>query len=92
MPRRIRHQVPFRAIYHDLDGTLTGKGPDSWTSFYYKHHEQPGCTTDIEKFDGVICDKRGRMRRVAFHSMSPSHRFLNMGFKILRFDDTFMAG
>lgn len=39
VPRRIKYQVPFKAIFHDLDGTLTGKGPDSWASFWYKHHD-----------------------------------------------------
>jgi len=91
VPRRIRYQLPWRAIYHDLDGTLTGKGPDSWATFYYKHHEQPGCDIEIEKFNGVVCDKTGRIRRLAFHGLAPSWRFRNQGLRILRFDDAFMA-
>lgn len=36
--RSINYQIPHRAIYHDLDGTLTGKGAGSWATPYYSHH------------------------------------------------------
>jgi len=37
--------------------------------------------------NGIICDNSVVLRRIAFHGASPSSRFNNMGFKILRFDD-----
>jgi hypothetical protein len=43
-------------------------------------------------YNGVVCDKRSPIRRIAFHALSPGHRFANMGLKILRYDDAFMAG
>jgi len=39
VPRRIRYQIPHRALYLDLDGSLTGKGANSWATFFYKHLE-----------------------------------------------------
>lgn len=54
--RKIRWGTPFRGIFYDEDGSLTGKGPKTWATPYYKHMEQPECTTDLEVFDGVTCD------------------------------------
>lgn len=36
-PKRVLHQYPFSGIFHDLDGTLTGKGANSYETFYYPH-------------------------------------------------------
>jgi hypothetical protein len=38
VPRKIWYQYPEKAIYYDLDGTLTGKGPKSWATPNYAHH------------------------------------------------------
>ena len=92
VPRRIRYQAPRKAIYHDLDGTLTGKGANSWATVYYKHHDQPECTTDLDAMDGVTCDGTVQVRRVAFHGANPSSHFRGMGLKILRYDDDLLAG
>lgn len=54
--KRIRYQFPHHAIYYDLDGTLTGKGPKTWATGYRKHHELPECETKLELYDGVLCD------------------------------------
>ena len=32
--KRIRYGTPFNGIYHDLDGGLTGLGPDTWATHY----------------------------------------------------------
>lgn len=39
VPRRIYYTIPFRAIFYDLDGSLTGKGAGTWATSYFKHHE-----------------------------------------------------
>lgn len=52
---KIRYQEPYREIFYDLDGTLTGLGPKTWTTPYWKHNDQPGCTYK-EEFDGLVCD------------------------------------
>jgi len=55
VPRRIRYQYPDRAIYYDLDGTLTGLGAQTWATPYYPSVDQPECTHEADKYDGVIC-------------------------------------
>lgn len=56
VPRRILFQEPFREIIKDLDGSLTGLGPNSWATLDYPHVHQPECTVSSEVHDGVICD------------------------------------
>jgi len=36
---KIKYQFPFRDIFYDLDGTLTGLGPKSWATPYWRHNE-----------------------------------------------------
>lgn len=66
--RRIKYQFPFHAIYFDKDGTLTGKGPNTWATPHEKHHEVPECETDLDVYDGVVCDSSIEVRRLAFHN------------------------
>jgi hypothetical protein len=35
VPLRIRYQQPWKDIFYDLDGTLTGLGPKTWATPYY---------------------------------------------------------
>lgn len=44
VPRRIRYNFPNRAIFYDLDGTLTGLTAGSWATSYYPSLNQPECT------------------------------------------------
>ena len=37
VPRRIRYQVPYRGIWRDSDGSLSGQGSPSWLAPYFKH-------------------------------------------------------
>jgi len=37
--KKIKWNFPGYAILHDLDGSLTGKGPDSWASPYFPHND-----------------------------------------------------
>ena len=70
VPRRIRYQFPFRPIFYDTDGSLTGLGSHSWATGYFPNLEQPECEYDEatrEKFDGVICDGTVTIRRVVFY-------------------------
>jgi len=78
MPRKIRYQFPWKAIFLDLDGTLTGKGANTWATPYYKYHEQPECEFDAntrDVWDGVICDNSIEVRRIAFYGKTPSANF-----------------
>jgi hypothetical protein len=38
VPKRIRYQYPFRAIFYDEDGSLTGEGKKSWATPYWLHN------------------------------------------------------
>jgi hypothetical protein len=55
--RRISWNFPGRAILHDLDGTTTGMGPNSWATPYFKHNHQPECKRD-EANEALYCDNR----------------------------------
>lgn len=37
--RRVLFGFPYKAIFLDEDGSLTGLGPGTWATPYYKHHE-----------------------------------------------------
>lgn len=65
--RLINWGYPYRAILFDEDGSLTGKGPRSWATPYYKHHEQPECEHNMTYWGGTFCDNTITMRRIAFH-------------------------
>lgn len=56
VPRRIWYEYPRRGIFADLDGTLTGKGANSWATPDFVHNNQPECTKDLTKYDGIVCD------------------------------------
>jgi len=89
VPIRIGYNAPRKAIYFDRDGSLTGQGPNSFATPYEKHHEQPECkfSSEIRKmFDGVVCDNRVQIRRVAFTAPAPGD-FSGMPMYFLRYDD-----
>ena len=71
--RKIKYQTPYRAIYFDQDGTLTGLGPNTWATYNYKIHEiWDACTVNEEDYDGVVCDESVEVRTVRFGGYSPS--------------------
>jgi hypothetical protein len=39
VPRRIGWTTFRKGIFHDEDGSLTGIGPDTWATTYYKHND-----------------------------------------------------
>lgn len=82
-------QTPFRAIYHDLDGTLTGKGAGSWATPWYNHHNWTECEYMPNNLPagGAFCDSTIQIRRIAFTGYAPSAMFRGMGIKLLRYDD-----
>lgn len=36
--KRVEYQLPFRGIFLDLDGTLTGLGANSWSVSHHEHN------------------------------------------------------
>jgi hypothetical protein len=37
--KKVRYQMYWRGIFHDLDGSLTGKGPGSWAIAHFPHNQ-----------------------------------------------------
>jgi hypothetical protein len=85
--KRIRYQYPWKAIFYDTDGTLTGKGANSWATFYYPHHLQSECEHLEDTHNGVVCDNNVQVRRIAFWDWKPNGLLSGMGFKVLKYDD-----
>jgi hypothetical protein len=54
--RIANYQYPWRAIFLDEDGTLTGKGPGSWATPYFAHHNVSECEHNATYYGGVFCD------------------------------------
>jgi len=84
-PKRIKYQFPFKGIYHDLDGSLTGVGADTYATHWYKHLEQPECKVSQAVHNGVICTVP--VRRVAFYGLEPASLFAGMAAYIAPWDD-----
>jgi len=88
---KIRYQEPRREIFYDLDGTLTGLGPKTWTTPYWKHNDQPGCQLQASVYDGLICDSSVEVRRIIFYNYQPNI-FNLFPMKILKFDQSIVGG
>jgi hypothetical protein len=85
VPRRIKWQVPYREIIHDLDGSLTGLGADTWATYYYIHNDHAECTHEPDVYDGLICDSSVQVRRIAFSAAAPGS-FTMQKVKVAKWD------
>jgi hypothetical protein len=74
---------PGRAILYDLDGTTTGKGPNSWATPYFKHNDHPDSCTLDEPTNSLMCDNSVQVRKLYFSGFSPDHRFKLQPMRIL---------
>ena len=76
VPRRIAWRATNeKGIFHDLDGSLTGKGSDSWATSYWKHNEwadSTACEYIPDMYDGFVCDNTVTVRKILFHDPSGS--------------------
>ena len=64
--KRIRWRTPRKGIFHDLDGTLTEQGADSYVSPYWPHNDWPECNVDMPIYDGIICPSPYSIQRMVF--------------------------
>lgn len=78
--------TPWRAIFFDEDGTMTGKGPGSWMTPYYPSHNVTGCESNINHTT-TMCDSSVQIRRIAFYAAMPANIFAGMAMKILPYND-----
>jgi len=71
--KKIRWAQPRRAIFRDLDGTLTGIGNSGgWVTPYYPHLLTKECKRDATWDDAIICDNTVQIRRVSLYELNPS--------------------
>ena len=70
--KRTSWTAPFKQIFFDLDGTLTGY-VNGTTTPHYKFHENSHCWKDEDgKFDGgTVCDGSVRVRKFQVDGHSP---------------------
>lgn len=71
--KKIKYQYPRKDIFYDLDGSLTGLGPKSWATPYFKFNEQPECTHNATEYDGLLCNSSIQVRRVSFYNYAPDY-------------------
>eukprot|EP00051_Salpingoeca_urceolata_P019992 m.295984 g.295984 ORF g.295984 m.295984 type:complete len:3942 (+) comp19518_c0_seq1:299-12124(+) len=71
-PVRVEWTPPYKQIFHDLDGTLTGAGPFSTATPYYAYNDWPECPRAGAMLgEGTVCDGRVRIRRVQMDGVDP---------------------
>lgn len=70
---------------------MTGKGPNTWATPYYPHHDVKECNRDEDTFSGTVCDSTVQVRRLAFYGMKESALFMGMGFRITPYDDSLFS-
>ena len=87
---RIRWNWPFKGIFHDLDGTLTEQGADSYVSAYWKHNDWPECIVDIPVYDGIICMAPLAIERIVFTKASGNIDKKTMN--VWQYDEANIAG
>ena len=85
-PVKIRYETPYRDIFYDLDGSLTGLGPGSWATPWYPHNLQPECQGYLKEFNGIICNSSVQIRRVVFYNYLPMSLSMH-NLNILKVDD-----
>ena len=70
--KKVLWTAPYKQIFWDLDGSLTGQ-PNGWVTPYYKWNNWPGvCSRQTSVYDrGLICDNTTVVRRLQFDNVSP---------------------
>jgi len=72
VPQKVKYNFPYKAIYHDLDGTLTGIGANTWATPDWKHNTVNECDA-VSELDGLVCDSTVQVRRIAFDNYDPNY-------------------
>ena len=81
----VKWTTPWRTIFHDMTGSLTKKGPDTYLAPYWNHLLQPECSYEAD-VGGISCDDTVQIRRIALSGL-PSN-FFGMRLKIAKLDRT----
>merc|ERR1719210_2893126 len=76
----VSYSTPFRTIFLDRTGSMTGKGANSWFVPYFKHLLVSECE-NAEAKGGILCDSTVQVRRVALFGLP--NNFFGMRMKVL---------
>ena len=90
VPKKISYQLPWRGIFLDLDGSLTGLGPNSWATPNWAHNRVSECTVSTAIHDGLVCTSAAEVRRVVFYGPTPK-AVEGRELKISKWDDADVA-
>jgi hypothetical protein len=80
----VSYSTPFRTIFFDKSGGMTGKGANSWFVPYFKHLLVSECE-NAEAKGGILCTSTVQVRRVAIFNL-PSN-FVGMRMKVLQISE-----
>lgn len=80
VPKIVSYSTPFRTIFFDKSGGMTGKGPNTWFIPYFKHLLVSECE-NAEAKGGILCDSTVQVRRVAMFGLP--NNFFGMRMKVL---------
>ncbi len=71
-PKKVLWTAPFKQIFWDLDGSLTGFA-NGWVTPYYRWNEfTPACTRQDSVYDrGLVCDDSVVVRRLQLDYVNP---------------------
>lgn len=82
---RVHWTPPRRAIFRDLDGTLTNSNGPAWATPYYVHNNVTQCKRNIDLWDdGSICDNTIQVRRIAVSNAQPFSDFVGQDLMVMR--------
>ena len=70
---RVLWTSPFRDIFSDLDGSLTGTAPGAWAMPYYAFNNWPECSRDVGGAlgGGHVCTSAVTVRRMQMDNAKP---------------------
>ncbi|TNV88229.1 hypothetical protein FGO68_gene13028 [Halteria grandinella] len=68
---KIQFNYPRRDIFFDMDGSLTGLGPNSWLTAYWKHNVWSDTKVRAD-LDGITVPSTRQVRRMLFNNVKPA--------------------
>ena len=70
--KKVKWTVPYKQIFWDLDGSITGT-PNGWITPYYHWNDWTGpCTHQGAAYDnGIVCDNTTAVRRLQIDQLQP---------------------
>ena len=90
--RKVRHWFPFKAIFYDIDGSLTGLEPGSWAITRQHDHNlwENECWED-DSYDGYLCVHTVTVRRLLIYNYWPEN-LRGTEICVLKYDESIIGG